>query len=69
MWKSLLPLLLSCAAISGCQTTNASNVCAGWQKIRIGTAETAVYLSQNDRGLANGIASHNAHGSRQGCWK
>ncbi|QSZ57209.1 hypothetical protein BTN45_08885 [Rhizobium sp. ZX09] len=68
MWKSLLPLLLSCALITGCQTKNVSNVCAGWSKLQP-TLETAVKITTDDRQFANQVASHNAHGSRQGCWK
>ncbi len=67
MWKSLLPLLLSCAAISGCQTKNASNVCAGWSKLTP-TLETALKITLDDRPFANQVASHNSHGTKQGCW-
>lgn len=67
MWKSLLPLLLSCAAISGCQTTNVSNVCAGWSKLTP-TLETALKITLDDRQFANQVASHNAHGVKQKCW-
>ncbi|MBO9108715.1 hypothetical protein J5288_08370 [Agrobacterium sp. S2/73] len=67
MRKSLLPLLLSCAAISGCQTTNASNVCAGWSKLTP-TLETALKITTDDRQFANQVASHNAHGVKQKCW-
>lgn len=68
MWKSLLPLLLSCALITGCQTPNVSNVCAGWSKLQP-TLDTAVKITTDDRQFANQVASHNAHGRRQGCWK
>ena len=68
MRKSLALMLLCCVPISGCQTANVSNACAGWQKLEISKAETAVYLAKNDRPLANGIAGHNRHGHKQNCW-
>lgn len=68
MTKSLVPILLACAAISGCSQTTSGNACDGWRKLTM-TLETALYVTMNDRDLANGIAAHNAHGGRQRCWK
>ncbi len=67
MTKLLFPMLLLCAGISGCQQTTRQSVCDGWQKLQ-SKAPTAVYIIQNDRTLANGIASHNKFGKAQGCW-
>jgi len=67
MTKSLVPILLACAVISGCQTTAKGSACDGWRKLSM-RLETALYVAMNDRELANGVAAHNAHGSRQGCW-
>ncbi len=68
MMKSLVPILLACALISGCSKTTSASACDGWRKLTM-NLETALYVTQNDRTLANGVASHNAHGARQGCWK
>ena len=68
MRKSLLLMVLSCAVISGCQTTIPSNACAGWQRLQP-SLETAVEITRTDRGFANQVASHNAHGANLKCWK
>lgn len=67
MIRCLLLMLPLCALISGCQTPTPQNACDGWQKLQ-SKPETAVYIIQNDRTLANGIASHNRFGQSQGCW-
>ena len=68
MRKFLLLLPLICAAASGCQTTAPSaTACNGWRKLTM-RLETAVYVTMNDRDLANGVAAHNAQGVRLRCW-
>ena len=59
--------LLCVLTLAGCQTTAAPS-CAGWEKISL-KPSTAVYLAGNDVTAGQGIASHNRHGSNQGCWK
>ena len=68
MTKSLVPILLACVVISGCSQTTSGNVCDGWSKLGM-KLETALYVTMNDRQFANGVAGHNAHGVKQGCWK
>ncbi len=68
MRKYLLPILLVCAGISGCSKTTNGSACDGWRKLEM-TLPTALHITMNDRAFANGVASHNAHGTKQGCWK
>lgn len=67
MKKSPLLMLGLCALLSACQTTKPQSVCDGWMKLRA-KPDTAVFLIQKDRSLANGIASHNIFGKTKGCW-
>ena len=68
MRKFLLLLPRICAVVSGCQTKAPSaNACDRWRKLTM-RLETAVYVTVNDRELANGVAAHNAHGARLRCW-
>lgn len=66
--RYLVPILLACAVISGCSQTTKGNACDGWRKLNM-QLETALFVTINDRQFANGVAGHNAHGVRQGCWK
>lgn len=68
MRKSLLLMLPLCALISGCQTQNASNACAGWAMLSP-NLDSSVYIATKDRAFANQVASHNKHGKQVGCWK
>ncbi|PYE25108.1 hypothetical protein C8J32_10461 [Rhizobium sp. PP-CC-3A-592] len=69
MLKSLALMLLSCAALSSCQTQKSTaNACDGWQKLTP-TLETAVKIVVDDRPFANQVAAHNALGIRQKCSK
>ena len=68
MMKYLLPMLLACAAISGCQTARSTSACDGWSKLRP-NLETSVSILKTDRPFANQVAAHNAFGKSQGCWK
>lgn len=68
MRKFLAPMLLLCVLISGCKTVSETNACAGWQMLTP-RLETAVYVTMNDRAFANGVAAHNLHGRKLGCWK
>jgi hypothetical protein len=67
MTRFLVPTLLLCAAISGCQTRTKQNVCDGFSKLTP-SLETSVTILRSDRPFANQVAGHNAFGERQGCW-
>jgi hypothetical protein len=68
MKRYLLPMLLLCAVISGCQTTTKQSACDGFSKLTP-NLETSVFILKGDRPFANQVASHNSFGSSQGCWK
>lgn len=66
MSKCLALMLPLCVLITGCQTTNKQNACDGFAPLRP-KLETTVYILQNDRPFANGVASHNRLLGSLGC--
>lgn len=68
MTKCLPLMLLLCVLITGCQTTSKQNACDGFAPLRP-KLETTVYILQNDRPFANGVASHNRLLGSLGCGK
>lgn len=68
MMKYLLPMLLGCVLISGCQATKPASACDGWKKLTP-SLETSVTILRTDRPFANQVAAHNRFGQSAGCWK
>lgn len=67
MTRYLVPMLLLCVALMGCQSQTKQNVCDGFSRLTP-SLDTSVIILRDDRPFANQVAAHNTFGNRQGCW-